>query len=364
MADAVKIIIPLLNPNEPELQLASLEVAEGEQVEEGQLLGTLESTKSASELYAEGSGFIVGLAAQPGELLRAGSVLCWIAREADWRPTEAVEAIPAPKETGIKGLRITEPARKLAESHAVDLESLPVGPLITESFLQNMLDQTQGLDLEVPPPTQKKGELILYGGGGHAKALIELIQMLEGYSILGVIDDGRKAGTRILNTKVLGPGEMLPEIVANGVNLAVNAVGGVGDVMSRVRIFRRLIEAGFDFPTLIHPAAFVEKSAKLAAGVQVFPHAYVGSEAMIGFGSIVNTGAVISHDCRLERYVNVAPSTSLAGGVSLGRAVLVGMSVTINLTVTVGDGARIGNSAVVKADVPAGKVVRAGAIWP
>jgi acetyltransferase-like isoleucine patch superfamily enzyme len=40
------------------------------------------------------------------------------------------------------------------------------------------------------------------------------------------------------------------------------------------------------------------------------------------------------------------------------------MSVTVNLSVTVGDGARIGNSAVVKADVPAGHVVRAGAIWP
>jgi acetyltransferase EpsM len=364
MANALKVTIPLLNPNEPELQLASLEIREGAQVEQGQLLCTLESTKSASELYAEQSGFIVGLTVQQGDLLPAGSVLCWIASSADWRPPEASEPVPAFEGPGITGLRITGPARKLAQDRAIDLASLPIGPLITESFLRDRLDSTEGLDREVPAPITKKGDVILYGGGGHAKALIELIQSLEGYSVVGVIDDKLQTGASILDTKVLGPGDMLPDIMKNGIGLAVNAVGGIGDVMSRVRVFRRLIEAGFEFPTLIHPTAFVERSASLEAGVQVFPHAYVGSEARVGFGAIVNTGAVVSHDCLLGRYVNVAPSASLAGGVSLGKAVLVGMAVTINLAVTVGDGARIGNSAVVKADVPAGQVVRAGAVWP
>jgi acetyltransferase EpsM len=364
MTEAKQITIPLLNPNEPELQLASLNVSEGEQVEAGQLLCTLESTKSASELYAERSGYIVALTAHKGDLLRAGSLLCWIAAEADWRPPETTTPSPVPVEAGVEGLRITEPARRLAEIQGLDLKSLPVGPLITEAYLQGMIKEGPELNLDVPPTAEKTGDLLLYGGGGHARALIELIQLLDGYRIVGVIDDELKAGTRILDSTVLGSAEMLPELFESGVRLAVNAVGGVGDVMSRVRVFQRLIEAGFDFPTLLHPTSFVEASAVLEAGVQVFPHAYVGSEAHVGFGSIVNTGAVVSHDCQLGRYVNVAPSTSLAGGVNLGRAVLVGMSVTVNLGVQVGDGARIGNSAVIKADVPAGQVVRAGTVWP
>jgi UDP-3-O-[3-hydroxymyristoyl] glucosamine N-acyltransferase len=40
------------------------------------------------------------------------------------------------------------------------------------------------------------------------------------------------------------------------------------------------------------------------------------------------------------------------------------MGVTINLGVKIGRGVRIGNSAVVKADVPDGAIIRAGAIWP
>jgi acetyltransferase-like isoleucine patch superfamily enzyme len=62
--------------------------------------------------------------------------------------------------------------------------------------------------------------------------------------------------------------------------------------------------------------------------------------------------------------VNIAPGALLAGNVSIGEGVLVGMGVTINLNVQVGQGAKIGNSAVVKADVPADQVVRAGMIWP
>jgi UDP-3-O-[3-hydroxymyristoyl] glucosamine N-acyltransferase len=47
----------------------------------------------------------------------------------------------------------------------------------------------------------------------------------------------------------------------------------------------------FTCPSVAHPTAFIEASTSLQAGVQVFPHAYVGSEAEIGFGAIINTDA-------------------------------------------------------------------------
>jgi sugar O-acyltransferase (sialic acid O-acetyltransferase NeuD family) len=157
---------------------------------------------------------------------------------------------------------------------------------------------------------------------------------------------------------------LLAALSERGLRLAANAVGGVGDIGSRVRVFERILEAGFTCPTLIHPKAFVEPSARLTDGVQVFPHAYVGSDADVGFGVIVNTVSVVSHDCRLEAYANVAPGALLAGGVIVGEGALIGMGVTVNLNVKIGAGARVGNSAVIKQDVPQGMIVHAGAIWP
>ena len=67
-----------------------------------------------------------------------------------------------------------------------------------------------------------------------------------------------------------------------------------------------MIEAGYGFPSVVHPTAYVEPSAKFSPGVQVFPLAYVGSEVEVGFGSIVNTGVIVSHECILGDIVNIS----------------------------------------------------------
>jgi sugar O-acyltransferase (sialic acid O-acetyltransferase NeuD family) len=206
--------------------------------------------------------------------------------------------------------------------------------------------------------------MVIYGGGGHGRSIIDLVRAIGGYEIVGVIDDKLTPGLRVMDVPILGGAEVLEDLVAKGTHLAVNAVGGIGDLESRMEIFQRLQSAGFDFPPLVHPSAVVEPSARLSPGVQILPQAYVGTQASIGFGVIVNNGAILSHDCHVGDYSGFAPGAILAGEVRVGKAVQVGMGVTINLRLTIGDGARIGNGAVIKADVPANTVVHAGAIWP
>lgn len=215
-----------------------------------------------------------------------------------------------------------------------------------------------------PTPVPETASLIVYGGGGHGKAVIDLVRILQGYHLVGIVDDQLAEGTQVMSVPVLGGATRLVEIRDGGISLAANAVGGIGNIQSRVTVFDHLREAGFDFPILVHPRAFIEPSAHLEAGTQIFPLAYVGSEAHIGFGAIINYGVGIGHDCKVGDYTNISPGTMLAGSVTIGRRVLIGMNVTINIGVTVDAGARIGNGATVKADVPAGMVVHAGQVWP
>lgn len=206
--------------------------------------------------------------------------------------------------------------------------------------------------------------ILIYGGGGHGKAVIDLVRILPQYKLAGVIDDNLPLGTLVLGVPVLGGVWALREQRASGILYAVNAIGGIGNITIRVGVFEHLSQAGFSFPTLVHPTAFVEPSAQLAPGVQIFPHAYLGSAACLGFGVILNTGVIISHDCTIGDYTNISPGSILAGEVEIGERCLIGMGVTINNRVKVGSGARIGNGATVKRDVPADTVVRAGHIWP
>ena len=377
---ATAVTIPLLNPNEPEAVLAGLHVHLGQPVQAGDVLCTLETTKSTAEVTAEASGYVVGLQAEAGQTLRAGDILCYLAGSPDWTPPQpqtleqpaaGLQPGAAPPGIAPHGARLTRKAQALAQELSLDLASLfeqgklPVGALITEQLVRQFASgATPGSSASAPAITAAENSLIIYGGGGHGKALIDLLRTLGSHQIAGIVDDGMPAGSLVMGVPVLGGGELLSDLRRQGVALAVNAVGGIGSAAVRGRVFERLQQNGFTCPAVIHPTAFVEPSASLSPGVQVFPFAYIGSDVQVGFGSIINTGAIVSHDCRIASYANISPGAILAGGVQIGERALVGMGVTINLQVQVGAGARIGNSAVVKQHVPENGLVRAGSIWP
>lgn len=365
MDKLIPIRIPLLNANEPEALLVSLEAAEGDKLAEDQVVALIETTKSTGEIRAETSGYLVGLRFAEGEPLQAGDVLAYIGSSPDaqdpsltpWAPAED-NLTQAKREPN--GLRITVPARELAEQHGLDLGSLPQGALVTRQMVADRLAEKQ------PARPIPKGEkrLLVYGAGGHGRSLAALIGELEGYEIVGFVDDGYTPADRVFGLPILGGGGDLVALAEDGFRLAVNGVGGIGDLDSRLSVYQQLQRAGFHVPTVVHPTAWVEKSAQLEDGCQVFPFATIGTEVRVGFGCIINTGVIVSHNVGLERYVNLSPGATLAGGVVVGARALIGMRATVNLNVRVGEGALIGNGATVKADVPKGGVVPAGTIWP
>ncbi len=367
MKRLIPIHIPLVNPNEPEALLASMEVQEGQPVKKGDVIALVETTKSTAEVLAESEGTLVGLMYQEGDSLRAGDVLAYIGDSPDahdpalspWAD-EATEKSETPPNFG--DLRITAPARELALEMGIDLAALPRGPLITQQIIREQFKKAPS-SIKAPASSDDK-RVLIYGAGGHGRSLAALIRKTGLFEIVGFLDDGLPIGDEILGLKVLGGRESLPYLRREGIPYCVNGVGGIGDLQSRLNVYAWLQDAGFFCPTVIHATAFLENSASLEDGVQVFPFAYVGTQVQVNYGCIINTGAIVSHDCILEPYVNLSPGATLAGGVIVGEEALIGMRATVNLNVRVGRRARIGNGATVKDDVPDGGVVPAGTSWP
>lgn len=365
---ATSILFPLINPNEPEMLLALLAISNGQRVKQGDLLCVLETTKATQELFAETDGFIFNLTAKAGETVKAGDEFCVIASKPDWQPSSAVEkqeggTVLEPSTSFPADIRITQPAFQLAQKLGIDVQSLPKGELITTDWLQSRYKDKLDDDI-IPQIAITQTSILVFGGGGHGKSLIELLRMEGRYTVVGIVDDNKPLGSTILEIPVIGNSRHLPLLYQRGLRLAVNAVGGIGNIGARIAVFDQLLSAGFTCPSLIHPTSFVEPSATLQEGTQVFPHAYVGSESRIGFGVIINTGAIVSHDCVLGDYVNLSPGAVLAGEVFVGEKTLIGMGVTVNLRVKIGSHCRIGNGATIKQDVPDNAVIRAGSVWP
>jgi len=355
-----EIIVPLLNANEPEARLVGIHVTEGQAVAKGTLLFTLETTKAAADVDSSEAGFVRLLAAQ-GDTLSVGDRLALITETSD----EAIAAPPAPVAEQVdpeKGeLRITKPAQALAKELGVDLAALPTGRLVTEAALRHYAGAVAASGRAGTGPVS--AQMIIYGGGGHAKAVLEMAETIGAFRIAGIVDDNIAAGTVVLGVNVLGGREVLPGLTEQGIRLAANGVGGIININVRVRLFELLESGGFALPILLHPRATVERSAQVGDGVQVFANAYVGPSSVLWPKCMVNTGAIVSHDCEIGSYTHIAPGALLAGHVRVGERSLVGMGVTTAIGIVIGSGARIGNGAILYADVPDKAIIPAGKVW-
>lgn len=192
--------------------------------------------------------------------------------------------------------------------------------------------------------------LVVIGGGGHAKVVLDMLCLTAGVEIVGVVDPALEGG-KILGFSGLGGDKILPGLFAQGVTQAFVAIG---DNRLRQTISQRAGQIGFALPTIRHPSAVVSPSAVIGDGVAVMAGALIGPEAAIGDFAIVNTGAIVEHDVQLGVAAHIAPGCTLAGAVRVGDRSLIGVGSAVRPKVVIGDDVVVGAGSVVVSDIPSG----------
>ncbi len=197
--------------------------------------------------------------------------------------------------------------------------------------------------------------ILVFGGGGHAKVVIEILQFDSRNILVGIIDKNPQlARSRVLGVPVLGDDG---QIAGAGADAFCVGIGSIGVGSLRARVFDEARARGLSPVTAVHPAATVSASAQLGAGTVVMAGAVINPGVVLAQNVIINTGAVVDHDCRIGDHAHVAPGAVLSGGVTVGRRSLVGVGATVMQGVSIGDDAVVGAGAVVVRDVPPGVTV-------
>ena len=188
-------------------------------------------------------------------------------------------------------------------------------------------------------------EIVVLGGGGHAKVLIGLLKKTD-WTILGFTDADRHAP--ILGVPYLGVDTALSTVIAQ--HPRCSAIVGVGKVDTsdiRERLARLLLTLGFACPVIVSPQAVVNEEVRLGAGTAVFDGVVVNSGTITGDHCILNTNSTVEHDCRLGTNVHVAPGAVICGGVKLGDRCMIGAGATVIQDVAVCAGSLIGAGSTV-----------------
>ena len=150
--------------------------------------------------------------------------------------------------------------------------------------------------------------LVLYGAGGHAKVIYDII--LSNDMLLEYLVDDNPPADFFHHLEIYKPTEELLR--------KHKVIVAVGDANAREKIVNKL-HGICDFETLIHRSAFVSRFSELGDGTVVMPQVCVNAEVKIGNHCIINTASVIEHDCVIEDFVHISPTVTLAGNITIKK---------------------------------------------
>lgn len=194
-------------------------------------------------------------------------------------------------------------------------------------------------------------EIILIGGGGHCKSVIDSINKSKEYKVIGILDLIDKVGSEILGISVIGTDKGLEIHYKNGVNNAFLTVGSIGDISLRKKIYSNAVAIGYKFPNIVDATAIISNNAEIGYGNFIGKGSIVNAGAKIGNNCIINTGAIIEHDCNIQDFCHMAPGVTLSGGVIIGENTHIGTNSTIIQNIKIGDNTMIGAGSVVLKDI-------------
>jgi sugar O-acyltransferase (sialic acid O-acetyltransferase NeuD family) len=199
-------------------------------------------------------------------------------------------------------------------------------------------------------PGQEMQEIVVIGGGGHAKVVISILRKLNSFRVLGYTD--LKNNGALLDVPYLGDDSAVAERLKSDRRLnAAIGVGQVGLGEARSRLWERLERVGLVFPVIVSPGAIVNEGVELGDATVVMDAAVINPGAVAGRGAIVNTGAILEHDVVLSEWVHVAPGATISGGARIGARSMVGAGAVVIEGRTIAADCVVGAGAVVTRDI-------------
>ncbi len=171
-------------------------------------------------------------------------------------------------------------------------------------------------------------EILLIGGGGHCKSVIDVIEQEKRYKIAAIIDKKELIGSEVLGYKIIGCDEDLKDL-RQKFSHAIVTVGHIKSNVIRVKLFELLKELDFHMPTIVSPLAYVSKHAFVDEGSVIMHHALVNPHAKVGKNCIINSKALIEHDAVIENFVHIATGAIINGGATVKENTFFGSGAVI-----------------------------------
>jgi sugar O-acyltransferase (sialic acid O-acetyltransferase NeuD family) len=186
-----------------------------------------------------------------------------------------------------------------------------------------------------------KKKLILIGAGGHASSCIDVIEQEGRFKIAGIVGFPQEKGLNRFGYEVIGSDEDLT-LLGRKFEYALIAVGQIKSPKSRINLYNNAKAAGFKFPNIVSPYAYVSAHSNLGEGNIVMHGALINAGVIIGNNCIINSHSLVEHDVKIGSHVHISTGAIINGGVSIGNNTFIGSQCVAREGICIGENCIVG----------------------
>lgn len=189
--------------------------------------------------------------------------------------------------------------------------------------------------------------LVLIGGGGHCKSIIDSLLENNNYDDIVITDPGAEVGSKIMGIELVGTDDCLKELYEKGYKDAFISIGSIKNTIVRRKIYDNAKIIGFSFPSIIDKTAIVSRFSHIDSGVFIGKNAVVNAEAHIGKQCIINSSSLIEHECLIGDFTHVAVGAVICGKVNVGNDCFIGANATVIHEISIGERAVVAAGSII-----------------
>jgi sugar O-acyltransferase (sialic acid O-acetyltransferase NeuD family) len=348
----------------------------GEEVNKGEILCVVETTKSIFEIESPSSGYFYPLSSI-GDAVEVGTTIGAIAdmqvsQDEVIRLLEQEEqalemAVPIPV-TGAATLTLK--AQAMAKRLGIDPAELPHnGKKITEEDVRIYAEKrSTGLHSARPQvdtvrdayPDGKIQRILILGGGDGAVQVLDVLAKTPGQQAVAIVDDNPNLRGKKVNGVPVTGGIDMDRIVEmyeqDEFDAAVISISTI--IKLRAELFEKLKARGIPFANIIHPSVVKGMNVKMGEGNVIMAFTHLGACASLGDNNFISAYCSIEHHNEMGNHCSFGPGVITSSRVIFGDQVRCGTGIFIEPKLSIGARAVIGSGCIIWQNVADGAILK------
>jgi len=346
-----------------------------QEVNKGEILCIVETTKSIFEIESPSSGYFFPLRSV-GEAVEVGVTIGAIAD----MPITQDEVIRLLEEEQnqenavllpeIGGSTLTLKAQLLAKRLGIDPAELAQnGKKITEEDVRKYAEnRNTGLPSDHHQmdtvrdryPEGKIERILIIGGGDGAVQVLDVLSKTPGQQAVAILDDNPELrGKKVNGVPVTGGIDMdqIVDLYEKGeFDAAIISISTI--IKLRAEIFGKLKGRGIPFANIIHPSVVKGINVKIGEGNVIMAFAHLGACASLGDNNFISAYCSIEHHNEMGNHCSFGPGVVTSSRVTFGDQVRCGTGIFIEPKISIGARAVIGSGCIIWQNVPEGAILK------